>query len=58
MARPKGKIQRRQTGVRLRPAVYKAACHLAIDNEITVSALVESALVEYLRARGVEIPGE
>lgn len=55
-ARPKSNIQRKQTGLRLRPEVYKAVQHKAIDEGLSVSALIERAIEEYLQRNGIEVP--
>lgn len=55
-ARPRSEFRRSQTGVRLRPEVYRAAQHRAIDEAVPVSDIIERALVEYLLRCGVEIP--
>ena len=56
MARPKSTIQRKQTGLRLRPEVYKAVQHLAIDEGLSVSSVIERAIEEYLQGQGVKVP--
>lgn len=56
--RPKGDITRKQTGVRLRPEVYRAIQHAAIDEGLTGSAMIEKALIDFLQRRGVTIPAE
>lgn len=55
-ARPKSAIQRKQTGLRLRPEIYRTLQHLAIDEGLSVSAVVEQALEEYLQRQGIDVP--
>lgn len=55
MARPKAQIVREQTGFRLRPELVKAFRYLAVDTGKPVNVVIEEALGEYLRARGVMI---
>ncbi len=56
MARPKGDINRTQTGFRLRPEIVKVVRHLAIDRGCSPNLIVEEALESYLHQLGVEIP--
>lgn len=55
MARPRGKIQRVGTGLRMQPHILKALRHQAVDEGATLSAVVERAAVEYLQNQGVDI---
>ena len=54
-ARPRSPVQRKQTGVRLTPEIYKALQHLAIDEGHPVSYLIEKAIRDYLEKRGVTV---
>ncbi|GAB6083822.1 hypothetical protein JCM30471_27360 [Desulfuromonas carbonis] len=56
MARPRSDIQRRQTGVRLRPETYRAVQHFAVDEGKPVSTIIEQAIEEFLARRGVAVP--
>lgn len=54
-ARPRSPVQRKQTGVRLTPEIYKALQHVAIDEGQPVSYLIEKAIRDYLEKRGVSV---
>lgn len=41
--------------VRVDPEVWKAARKLAIDNDTTLSQLVEEAILEILKKNGVDV---
>jgi len=56
MARPKGDINRTQTGFRLRPEVVKVVRHLAIDRGCSPNVIVEEALEDYLHRLGIDVP--
>jgi hypothetical protein len=56
MARPKGTIERIQTGLRLKKTLFKHLQHLSIDLETPVNAMVEEALEEYLQNHGHTVP--
>ena len=55
MARPRSNIERKQTGIRLQPRIYRAIQHYAIDAEQSVSEVMERALEEFLQRQGVEV---
>ncbi len=46
---------RRTFSVRINPDIWKAARRLAVDNETTLSDLVEEAIQDILKKSGVEI---
>ena len=52
MPRPKSDIIRVQSGLRLRPEIIKALRHLAIDLELPLNVVIESAAEEYLLKNG------
>ena len=56
MARPRTNIERKQTGIRLQPRIYRSIQHYAIDAEQSVSEVMEQALEEFLQRQGVELP--
>jgi predicted DNA-binding protein len=56
MARPKGTIDRVQTGMRLKKTLFKHLQHLSIDLETPVNVMVEEALEEYLQKHGHAVP--
>lgn len=41
--------------IRVDPAIWKAARKLAIDNDTTLSDLVEEAILETLKKNGVDV---
>ena len=56
MARPKGTIERVQTGLRLKKSLFKTIQHLSIDLETPVNVMVETALEEFLQKHGHTVP--
>jgi predicted DNA-binding protein len=52
MARPKGTIDRVQTGLRMKKTLFRQLQHLSIDIETPLNVIVEEAIEEYLVSRG------
>jgi len=47
--------ERRTFSIRTDPDIWKAARKLAVDKEISLSGLVEEAIMEVLKKNGVDI---
>ncbi len=45
---------RRTFSVRIDPEIWKAARRLAVDNDTTLSDLVEEAIQDYLKKNGID----
>ena len=45
---------RRTFSVRIDPDIWKAARRLAVDNDTTLSDLVEEAIQDYLKKSGID----
>lgn len=58
MARPKSKIQRKQTGLRLQNNILKAMRHLQVDLERPLNDLFEEAAQDLLKKYGRDLTGD